>query len=113
LFGEFAYGQKAAYIVEIEQDSSWGPSTWIFFTDEDTMQYTEDDMQEIIEYYIGEDNISYIQLSKYVLENYSLSFERKEHKNGDVDDDSIERWCEGVLKKIIDISSDSFRDRED
>jgi len=55
LFGEFAYDQKAAYIVEIEQDSSWGPSTWIFFTSEDTEQYTEDEMQKISEYYIEND----------------------------------------------------------
>ncbi len=100
LFGEFAYDQKAVYIVEIEQDLSWGPSTWIFFTSEDTVLYTEDDMRDIIEHYI-EDDLSYNGLSEYVSDNYSLSFTRKEHKNGDVDDDSIERWCESVLKKII------------
>jgi hypothetical protein len=100
LFGELAYDQKSVYIVEIEQDESWGPSTWIFFTSEDTVQYTEDDMQEIIEYYI-ENDLLYKDLTKYVLEKYSLSFDQKEHKKGDVDDDSIERWCESVLKKII------------
>jgi hypothetical protein len=100
LFGELAYDQKAVYIVEIEQDKSWGPSTWIFFTSEDTVQYTENDMQGIIEHYIEKD-LSYEGLTKYVAENYALSFEQKEHKKGDVDDDSIERWCESVLKKII------------
>lgn len=30
LFGEITYNQKTIYIVEIEQDHSWGPSTWIF-----------------------------------------------------------------------------------
>ncbi len=99
LFGELAYDQKAVYIVEIEQDSSWGPSTWIFYTSEDTTQYAESDMQEIIEHYI-EDDLSYKDLTEYVLKNYSLYFEQKEHKKGDVDDDSIERWCESVLKKV-------------
>jgi len=100
LFAEFAYNQKTAYIVEIEQDSSWGPSTWIFFTSEDRESYTEDDMQDIIEHYI-EDELTYKELAVYVFNNYALSFERKEHKKGDVDDDSIERWCESVLKKVI------------
>jgi hypothetical protein len=99
LFGELAYDQKAVYIVEIEQDNSWGPSTWIFYTSEDTQQYTEDDMQKTIEHYI-ENDLLYKDLTKYVLEKYSLSFDQKEHKKGDVDDDSIERWCESVLKKI-------------
>jgi len=100
LFAEFAYNQKAAYIVEIEQDSSWGPSTWIFYTSEDTDDsYTEDDMKDIIEHYI-EDDLSYKSLIEFASDNYSLSFERKEHKKGDVDDDSIERWCESVLKKL-------------
>jgi len=100
LFGELTYDQKAVYIVEIEQDKSWGPSTWIFFTSEDTVQYTENDMQEIIEHYIEED-LSYTDLAKYVTDKYALSFEQKEHKKGDVDDDSIERWCESVLKKLL------------
>jgi len=100
LFGELAYDQKAVYIVEIEQDSSWGPSTWIFFTYDDTEPYTEDDMRDIIEHYIEED-LPYKDLAQYVEKNYALSFEQKEHKNSDVDDDSIERWCESVLKKII------------
>jgi hypothetical protein len=100
LFGELAYDQKTVYIVEIEQDSSWGPSTWIFYTSEDTKSYTEDDMQEIIEHYI-ENDLLYKGLAKFVLEKYSLAFDQKEHKKGDVDDDSIERWCESVLKKII------------
>ena len=102
LFGELTYDQKAVYIVEIEQDKSWGPSTWIFFTSENTVQYTEQDMQEIIEHYIEED-LSYTDLAEHVVENYALSFERKEHKKGDVDDDSIERWCESVLKKLFKI----------
>jgi len=100
LFGELTYDQKAVYIVEIEQDKSWGPSTWIFFTSEDTVQYTENDMQGIIEHYIEED-LSYTDLAEHVAENYALSFEQKEHKKGDVDDDSIERWCESVLKKLV------------
>jgi len=100
LFAEFAYNQKAVYIVEIEQDPSWTPSTWILFTSEVTETYTENNMQDIIEHYIEED-LSYKKLADYVADNYALSFERKEHKNGDVDDDSIERWCESVLKKVI------------
>ena len=100
LFGELTYDQKAVYIAEIEQDKSWGPSTWIFFTSENAVQYTEQDMQEIIEHYIEED-LSYTDLAAHVAENYALSFERKEHKKGDVDDESIERWCESVLKKVI------------
>ena len=100
LFGELAYNQKTVYIVEIEQDHSWGPSTWIFHTEENTAQYTEVDMKEIIEHYIEKD-LSYTGIAEYVLENYSLVFNQKEHKKGDVDDDSIERWCESVLKKIL------------
>ena len=100
LFGELTYNQKAVYIVEIEQDSSWGPSTWIFYTSEDTEPYTEDDMQDIIEHYI-EDDLTYKKLTDYVADNYTLSFSQKEHKKGDVDDNSIERWCESVLKKIM------------
>lgn len=100
LFGELAYNQKAVYIVEIEQDESWGPSTWIFSTSEDTQQYTEDDMRDIIEHYIVED-LLYKKLETYVSKKYFISFDQKEHKKGDVDDDSIERWCESVLKKVI------------
>ena len=99
LFGEFAYDQKSVYIVEIEQDSSWGPSTWIFYTTEDTESYTKDDMQDIIKHYI-ENDLLYKDLTKYVLDNYALSFEQKEHKKGDIDDDCIERWCESVLRKV-------------
>jgi len=99
LFGEISYNQKAVYIVEIEQDESWGPSTWIFSTSEDTQQYTEYDMKDIIEHYIEED-LLYKKLEDYVFREYSLSFDQKEHKKGDVDNDSIERWCESVLKKI-------------
>lgn len=100
LFGELSYDQKAVYVVEIEQDNTWGPSTWIFHTSEDAEQYTASDMQEIIEYYIDND-LLYKGLAEYVLQHYSLSFDQKEHKKSDVDDDSIERWCESVLKKII------------
>ena len=100
LFGELAYNQKAVYIVEIEQDESWGPSTWIFSTSEDTQQYTEDDMRDVIEHYIEED-LLYKKLETYVFKKYSLSFYRKEHKKGDVDDESIERWSDSVLKKLI------------
>ena len=100
MYGEFAYDGKIAYIVEIEQDSSWGPSTWIFFTSEDTAAYDKNDMKDIIEYYI-ENDLTYTALTEHVLKTYSLSFEQKEHKNGDIDDDAIERWCESVLKKII------------
>lgn len=100
LFGEITYNQKTVYIVEIEQDHSWGPSTWIFHTEENTAQYTEIDMKEIIEHYIEKD-LSYTGIAEYVLENYSLLFNQKEHKKGDVDDDSIERWCESILKKIL------------
>ncbi len=110
LFGELAYDQKAAYIVEIEQDPSWTPSTWIFFTSEDTVEYSADDMKSIIEYYI-ENEPKYTVLTKYAIDNYSLLFEQKEHKKGDVDDDSIERWCESVLKKII--NTNSIQDSED
>ena len=98
LFGELSYDQKAVYIVEIEQDDSWGPSTWIFYTDESTAPYNKQDMKHIIEYYI-EDELTYKELAKYVLDEYSLSFVQERHKN--VDDDSIERWCESVLKKLF------------
>lgn len=100
IFGEFAYDKKVAYIVEIEQDKSWGPSTWVFHTSEDTASYEKNDMKDIIEHYIDND-LTYLALEEHVLNAYSLSFARKEHKNGDIDDDTIERWCESVLKKII------------
>ena len=100
LFGELNYDQKSVYIVEIEQDPSWAPSTWIFYTDEDTKQYDEHDMQAIIEYYI-ENSLLYKDLEEYVLKTYSLIFHQKEHKKGYIDDDSIERWCESILKKSV------------
>jgi len=99
LFGELAYNQKAVYIVEIEQDESWGPSTWIFSTSENIEQYTKDDMKNIIEHYIEED-LLYKDLKQYIHDKYNLAFDQKEHKKGDVDDDSIERWCESILKKL-------------
>lgn len=101
LFGELAYNQKAVYIIEIEQDHSWGPSTWIFHTEEDNEPFTASTMQKIIEYYI-ENDLLYKDLAEYVFEEYSLAFDQKEHKKGDVDDDSIERWCESILKKILE-----------
>ena len=100
LFGELSYDQKAVYIVEIEQDDSWGPSTWIFYTDESTEPYNEQDMKFIIEHYI-EEELTYKELAEYISDEYSLYFEQKEHKKGNVDDESIERWSESVLKKII------------
>ncbi len=99
LFGILSYNKKMIYIVEIEQDLTWGPSTWIFFTDENTQQYSEDDMKKIIEHYIQK-NLKYTKLTDYVKNNYSLSFAQKEHRNGDIDDDSVERWCESVLRKV-------------
>lgn len=98
LFGEITYNQKTVYIVEIEQDHSWGPSTWIFYTEEDREPYTANTIQHIIEYYIEKD-LLYKDLAMYVLTEYHLIFDQKEHKKGDVDDDCIERWCESVLKK--------------
>lgn len=98
LFGELTYNQKTVYIVEIEQDHSWGPSTWIFYVEEERKPYTANTMQEIIEYYI-ENDLLYKDLAMYVLKKYHLIFDQKEHKKGDVDDDSIERWGESVLKK--------------
>lgn len=100
LFGELSYNQKAVYIVEIEQDHSWGPSTWIFYAEEDREPDTANTMQEIIEYYI-ENDLLYKDLAMYVLKENHLIFDQKEHKKGDVDDESIERWCESVLKKVL------------
>jgi hypothetical protein len=100
LFGELSYNKKTIYIVEIEQDFTWGPSTWIFFTDENTQEYTEDNMKKIIEHYIQK-NLKYTELAEYVKNDYLLYFAQKEHKNGDIDDDSIERWCESVLRKVL------------
>ena len=57
-------------------------------------------MKGIVEHYIEED-LLYKDLREYVSTTYNLSFEQKEHKKGDVDNDSIERWCESVLKKVI------------
>lgn len=94
------YGNKKAYIVEIEQDKSWGPSTWIFVDSDSNRLYSCDDLKELIEYYIEQD-LTYDDFSFYTLENKKLIFDRKPHKKGNVDDISIERWCEGVLKKVL------------
>ena len=100
LFGEFMYGKKKAYIVEIEQDKSWGPSTWIFIHSGSNRLYSGDDMKELIEYYIEKDLI-YYDFFFYVLENKKLTFDKKPHKKGNVENISIERLCEGVSKKVL------------
>lgn len=101
LFGEFLYGKKQAYIVEIEQDDSWGPSTWIFIDHGSESLYTSDEMKELIEHYIEED-MTYVEFFFYVFKNKKLIFNRKTHKKGKVDDINIEQWCKGVLKKVLD-----------
>lgn len=98
LFGQFMYDGKTVYIVEIEQDQSWTPSTWLFIGNID-LEYNHIDMRDIIEHYIDND-MTYIKLTEYLLGKYQLYFVQKEHKKASIDDDSIERWCESILKKV-------------
>lgn len=100
LFGEFLYGDKQVYITEIEQDLSWAPSTWIFVANCTTSHYSSDDIHDLIKFYI-ENDLTYIKFSDYAFKSKSLIFIHKDHKKGLVDELGVNRWCEGVLKKIL------------
>lgn len=101
LFGVVTYNDRDIYIVEIEQDKTWGSSTWMFISI--TINgYAADDMKNWIEYYIDEE-ISFRAFEEYVLGQYGVVFSNKDHKKGDVSDEEIESWCEGVLARILKV----------
>jgi hypothetical protein len=100
LFGLLNYNNKDVYIVEIEQDKAWGPSTWMFIAEESTEIYTSDEMKDLIEYYI-ENEPTYKKFEEYVFNQYGLLFDHKDHKKGDVGDEEIEGWCELVIARIL------------
>lgn len=104
LFGEFSYNRKNIYLVEIEHDYSWGPSTWLFISCDVQQEYSADTMQQLIEYFIIQEEITYEKFKKYVFDTYGLIFTGKEHKVKDIDEDAIDTWCEKVTGKVQSIS---------
>ena len=100
LFGELGYDGKTVYIVEIAQDESWGPSTWIFIDANNNGSYDSNTMHEIIKYYINGEQMTYEKLENHVQFKYNLIFKQQNHKNGDIDDITVERWCESILGKV-------------
>ena len=100
LFGELNYNDRDVYMVEIEQDLSWGPSTWMFIAKESVETYTSNEIKDLIEYYI-ENEPTYKQFEEYVLNQYGLVFDHKDHKKGEVGDEEIEGWCELVIARTL------------
>jgi len=96
---DFLYGRAKVYIVEIEQDSSWQPSTWIFVDPIGHTKYSSVEMKELIECYL-EENFTYKKLKEYVLKFKGLHFLSKNHQKEKKDEISIGKWCDGVLFKI-------------
>ncbi|MDD2781919.1 hypothetical protein [Sulfuricurvum sp.] len=99
LFGELSYSGKSVYLVEIEHDFSWGPSTWLFISHDSSKEYTVETMQELIGSYIQNESTEE-EFKKYALNNYGLLFTRKEHKIKDIDEEAIDGWCDKVTGKI-------------
>lgn len=58
-------------------------------------------MHDIINYFIETEKITYEQLGEYVMNTYTLKFIYHNHKNNEVDDIDIDRWCKNLLDKIL------------
>lgn len=98
LFAIFAYDNKCVHIVELEHDT-WGPSTWLFISNDLDTEYTHEDMENILYKYI-DDSLDYKKLKEYALNNFNLAFSHHNHKKGDADDVAIDSWCDNLLEKV-------------
>jgi len=103
LCGTFLYDNKCIYIVEIEHDISWTPSSWFFIADDLNDNVNIEDINKILKTYIQESQ-SYKKFSRYLLESYSLKFIYHNHKKGDVDNIALDSWCDNLLEKIYNSS---------
>lgn len=99
LFSVLEYDEKLVYIVEIEHDTSWSPSTWLFVSKDEVMGEA-DVFADILKEYITK-TLTYEQLKIHCDEQYSLAFITHNHKKGEVDDIGIDSWCENLLGKIV------------
>jgi len=98
LFAIFAYDNKCVYIVELEHDK-WGPSTWLFVSNNLDNEFTHDDMENILYKYI-DDSLGYDKLAEHALNSLYLEFLHHNHKKGDIDDTAIDSWCDNLLEKV-------------
>jgi hypothetical protein len=118
LFADFLYNNRYTFIIEIELDKSWqGISTWFFISENtEDFELTEDIIQDIISYYIGECK-SYHDLMEYVCIEYNLVMYKKAHVKKPEDESLLYHWVDDVLynlncSKLIIISpSDAILDR--
>lgn len=103
LFSIFAYDNRCVCLVEFEHDT-WAPSSWFFVSKDIDTEWTIETMNDIISHFIKTENITYEQLGEYVMRTYTLKFIHHNHKNDEVDDIAIDRWCENLLDKILLVS---------
>ncbi len=106
ILAQISYAKKNVYFIEIEQDESWGPSTWILVDKSTISDYIHEDMRGFIERYIEEDT-TYGRLKTYLKKQKGLYFEHKNHKKSKIDEIAIQKWCDEVLRKIRNIDKPS------
>jgi len=104
LFADFYYIDKYIFIIEIELDESWQAiSTWFFISNNYEFMINENIAQDIISNYIGECK-TYVELEKYVLDKYGLSFYKKAHVKKVNEEYLLNHWVEDVLDDLVNIS---------
>ena len=101
LYADFLYNDRYTFIIEIELDKSWqGISTWFFISENtEDFELTEDIIQDIISYYIGECK-SYDDLMEYVCIEYNLVMYKKAHVKKIEDESLLYNWIEDVLYNL-------------
>lgn len=104
IFSTFAYNNRCIYLVEFEQDTAWAPSTWFFVSmDDSSTNYDIDTIEVLIQYYFEEEKATYTMLEKEAISKYKLAFIHHNHKKDEIDDITIDSWCELLLDKILNI----------
>jgi len=101
LFGVFVYDDKYVYVMEMEHDYSWAPSTWLFISKDLSNILDSSVLQEILETSI-ESEYRHDEIKKYAFDEHNLYFDHKVHRTGD-NSINVENWCDGILNKILKI----------
>ncbi len=101
LFSVFYYDELCVYLLEIQHDYSWTPSTWLFVSDSSEILYDAEDFKHLLETFI-ENKMTYSELTELANATYNLKFIPHKHRHED-DPEVIEKWCVSLLNKIFDL----------
>ncbi len=109
LYADFLYNDRYTFIIEIELDKSWqGISTWFFISENtEDFELTEDIIQDIISYYIGECK-SYDDLMEYICIEYNLVMYKKAHVKKIEDESLLYHWVDDVLHYLKEINYENI-----